>query len=64
MKQVTIDSLALGAARAAERIIAEEHIGGQVQRQAKLQVMFADFIEHAVNRERRNDRRRVGRARS
>lgn len=64
MKQVTIDELALGAARCAERIIAEEHQGGPVQRQAKLQVMFARWIEHAVNRERRNDRRRVGRTRA
>lgn len=64
MKQVTIDELALRAARCAERIIAEEHPGGPVQRQAKLQVMFARWIEHAVRRERRNDRRRVGRTRA
>lgn len=63
MKQVTIDIIALGAALEAERIIAEEHIGGQPQRQARLQVMFARWIEHAVRRERRNDRRRVGRTR-
>ncbi|MCJ2057309.1 hypothetical protein MKL09_12165 [Methylobacterium sp. J-048] len=35
----------------------------QPQRQARLQVMFAKRIEHAVNRERRNDRRRSGRTR-
>jgi hypothetical protein len=64
MKQVTIDLIALDAAREAEEIIAMKLLGGQPQRQARLQVMFARWIEHAVNRERRNDRRRLGRTRS
>ncbi len=64
MKQVTIDTIALAASRQAEEIIAQKHIGGQPQRQARLQVMFARWIEHAVRRERRNDRRRVARMRA
>ncbi|GAB6842984.1 hypothetical protein HNR00_003095 [Methylorubrum rhodinum] len=64
MKQATIDQIALGAARCAEEIIVEEHPGGAAQRQAKLQAMFAEWIEHAVNREVRNARRRVERWRA
>lgn len=59
MRQSTIDEIALGAARSVERILAEEHPGGAPQRQAKEQVMFPDWIKHAVCREVRNDRRRV-----
>jgi hypothetical protein len=61
MRQSTIDEIALGAARGVERIIAEEHPGGAPQRQAKVQVLIADWIKHAVLREVRNDRRRVAR---
>lgn len=59
MRQVTIDEIALEAARDVEEIILKGQIGGSPQRQAQIQVEIARWIEHAVTREARNDRRRV-----
>ncbi|GJD45486.1 hypothetical protein AFCDBAGC_3359 [Methylobacterium cerastii] len=63
MRQATIDSIALGAYRDVERIIAERPGDGPAEREIPIRIALATWIAHAVNRETRNDRRRVGRTR-
>ncbi len=64
MKTETINELARAAAGQAERIFVETGDADPVGRHVRLKAMFADWLRHATERERRNDRRRVGRARS
>lgn len=61
MRQATIDAIALGAYRSIERIIAERPGDGPAEREIPIRVALATWIAHAVEREARNDRRRVGR---
>lgn len=63
MRQSTIDAIALGACRTVERIIAERPGDGPAEREIPIRAALAQWIAHAVNREARNDRRRVGRSR-
>ncbi|NEU13935.1 hypothetical protein G3T14_17630 [Methylobacterium sp. BTF04] len=62
MKRRTIDELALGAYRDVERIIAERPGDGPAEREIPIRTALATWIAHAVDREARNDRRRVGRS--
>lgn len=63
MRQRTIDAIALGAYRTVERIIAERPGDGPAEREIPIRTALAEWIGHAVEREARNDRRRVGRTR-
>ncbi|KQP13516.1 MULTISPECIES: hypothetical protein [unclassified Methylobacterium] len=61
MRQSTIDELARGATRTVERIIAADPGDGPAARESRIRDALALWIGHAVEREARNDRRRVGR---
>ncbi|TXN47338.1 hypothetical protein [Methylobacterium sp. WL7] len=63
MRRATIDELARGATRTVERIIAADPGEGPAERESRIRDALALWIEHAVEREARNDRRRVGRTR-
>ena len=63
MKRTTVDAIALGDYRDIERIIAERPGDGPAERAIPIQTALAQWIAHAVKREARNDRRRVGRDR-
>lgn len=63
MKQSKIDDIAGGAAWTVEKVIAENPGDAPKERTARLQRELAQWIRHAVEREARNDRRRVGQGR-
>ncbi|MCJ2020974.1 hypothetical protein MKK84_26730 [Methylobacterium sp. E-065] len=61
MRQSTIDELARGATRTVECIIAADPGDGPAERESRIRDALARWIGHTVEREARNDRRRVGR---
>ncbi|TXM72175.1 hypothetical protein FV226_13175 [Methylobacterium sp. WL12] len=64
MKAETINELARAAAEQAEDIFSKTRDGDPAARCVRLRKMFADWLRHATERERRNDRRRIGRTRA
>jgi len=61
MRQATIDELAIGATRAIEGILSADPGDGPAARESQIRDALAQWIGHAVRREFRNDRPRVGR---